>query len=208
MGNFEVRTPKRGRPAMTNEKKVEMRRRISSVASDLFKAEGFGTVSMRRIAKEIGCAPMSIYKYYDSKIALLRSLWAGVFNDLFLTLSEISEMDDPRDYLLELGTQYVDFWLERPDSYRLVFMAEGVSQPDVSLFLDNPEIIEKFGIFLRAIKSASTGDISDETLKLRFDVFLSALHGMTHNHVTISGYPWSEPREQIEVLIQALCVVK
>jgi AcrR family transcriptional regulator len=205
MVDKETKRPKRGRPAMSDKTKAEMRTQISTVASGLFKTEGFGNVSMRRIAKEIGCTPMSLYQYFDSKIDLLRSLWGDVFEALFARLEETSLSSDPTTRLWELGVGYVEFWLDNPESYRLVFMAEGISQPDVSLFLDNPNIVERYGVFLHGIASANASTLSDEQLKLRLDLLLSALHGIAHNHITISGYPWSPPREQIKMCMQAIC---
>lgn len=205
MVHKETQRPKRGRPAMSDKKKAEMRSQISTVASELFKTEGFGNVSMRRIAKEIGYTPMSLYRYFESKMELLRSLWGDVFEELFSTLERNFVSSDPRARLWELGVNYVEFWIENPENYRLVFMAEGVSQPDVSLFLDNPDIVKKYDIFLNSIQSANASNLSDNQLKLRFDVFLSALHGIAHNHVTISGYSWSSPRDQIEVCLRAVC---
>lgn len=195
---------KRGRPEMSPEKKTEMRGRISETASDLFKTEGYSKVSMRRIAKEIGCTPMALYRYYDSKIEILRSLWGDVLTRLFQDLEALPAPTTPHVRLLDLGTAYVGYWLENPEYYRLVFMAEGVDQPDVSLFLGNPEIIEKYDIFSGAIRRSNNSKHSDEDIKVKLDFFLSALHGIAHNHITISGYPWSSPRKQIELAIRAV----
>jgi len=57
----------RGRPAITTEQREEMRARIAGEAKRLFQTEGYSQVSMRRISKEIGCAPMTLYKYYEAE---------------------------------------------------------------------------------------------------------------------------------------------
>ena len=41
-------------------------------------------------------------------------------------------------------------WLMHQDHYRLVFMSEGVMQPEVSIFINNTEIVARFQIFSKA----------------------------------------------------------
>jgi len=193
-----------GRPSLSPEQRATMKKRIATEADRLFRMEGYGRISVRRIAKEIGCAPMTIYKYYDAKIDILRTLWSGVFEDVFEMLEQIPRNPSPQIFLSDLGVSYVQYWLEHPEQYRLVFMAEGVSQPDVSIFLDNPQLIQKYNIFTDAISRAGPSESSPEDSKSKIDFFLSTLHGITHNYVTITGYPWSSPEEQIGFAVRAI----
>lgn len=202
--NQTIKAKKRGRPEMTFSQKTEMKTRISKTAQALFQNEGYTKVSMRRIAKEIGCTPMALYRYYDSKIDILRSLWSDVLTDLFLKLGTIPKSKRPDQYLTNLGVGYVTYWLDHPEYYRLVFMAEGVTQPHVSLFVDDPDIIVKYDIFLKAILSVDGTDNPNEEIKHKLDFFLSTLHGIAHNHVTISGYTWSPPKKQIEYAVKSI----
>ena len=73
----------RGRPAQSERQIAEMRARITGCALRLFEEEGFAAVSMRRIATEAGCTVMTVYKYFERKIDILRELWAQVFEELF-----------------------------------------------------------------------------------------------------------------------------
>ncbi len=198
-----VQKPTRGRPEMSADQRAQMKAQISNIAETLFTRDGYAKVSMRRIAKEIGCTPMALYGYYDSKLDILQSLWGGVFEQLFTELAAMAVTDDAAADLRALLSAYVRFWLDRPDYYRLVFMAEGVTQPDVSLFLDRPDIIAKYSLFQKTISrlcpSAEAGEV-----KLKLDFLLSVLHGIAHNHVTISGYDWSAPEDQVELLVKAM----
>jgi len=76
----------RGRPAITTEQREEMRARIAGEAKRLFQTEGYSQVSMRRISKEIGCAPMTLYKYYEAKIDILRR-FGEMSLKMYLTVS-------------------------------------------------------------------------------------------------------------------------
>ncbi len=194
--------PRRGRPAITDEKREEMTTRISEAARRLFQTEGYSTVSMRRIASEIGCSPMTLYKYYDAKIDILRTLWADVFDDLFNSLDEVSQSKrTPVEALVTLSTAYVNYWLNHSDAYRLVFVADGVTQPDVSVFLDNPDIIGRYNLFASAIADACADELSADILKVKLDALVCALHGVAHNAITISGYQWADSEKILRVII-------
>ncbi len=191
---------------MTQEKREQMKVQIAETAHHLFQAEGYAEVSMRRIAKEIGCAPMALYSYYDAKIDIVRTLWAGIFNVLFSELETNQKKRDPVQNLTALSTAYVNYWLEHTEHYRLVFMAEGVIQPDVSTFLDRPDIAQHYALFTNAISKASQCPLDQPQLKLKLDFLLCVLNGIAHNHITISGYPWSSPKDMVHLAMSGLLV--
>lgn len=201
----KTKPPKRGRPEMPPAQRQEMKLRISEAAKALFQDEGYGKISMRRIAKEIGCTPMTLYGYYDDKIDILRTLWGDVFRELFDRLETIDKDAAPQVYLQTLCLTYVNYWINRPDYYRLVFMAEGVTQPDVSLFIDNPDIVTKYSLFLEAIQNLERETHTVDP-KTKLDVLISAMHGIVHNKITLSGYEWASPEDQIRYVIKGLLV--
>lgn len=188
---------------MATAQREQMKRRISDAAKTLFQEEGYAKISLRRIAKEIGCTPMTIYGYYPSKIDILRTLWGDVFKDLFDHLEGLPKQGASQTYLERLCAAYVSYWIDHPERYRLVFMAEGVTQPDVSLFLDNPDIVKRYSLFLMAIQAVEVlGDGAETRLKL--DFLLSVLHGIAHNKITMSAYPWSSPEDQLKYAIKGI----
>src|SRR5437868_14071005 len=65
-----------------------LRDQIRDTARDLFAREGCESVSMRRIGSEIGCSPMAIYRHYDNKEDLLRSICEETFSRMIHLLDE------------------------------------------------------------------------------------------------------------------------
>lgn len=201
--SLEPKPAGRGRPEMPPAQREQMKLRISEIAKALFQEQGYAKVSLRRIAKEIGCTPMTIYGYYPSKFDILRTLWGDVFKALFDHLESLPHDDNPQMRLQTLCAAYVNFWIKNPDYYRLVFMAEGVTQPDVSLFLDNPDIVTQYTLFLEAIQDLEPqGDGVDTKPKL--DFLISAMHGIAHNKITLSGYQWASCEAQIGYAIKGI----
>jgi AcrR family transcriptional regulator len=198
----------RGRPPRTDEQIAEMRAGIAAIAERLFRTEGYAAVSMRRIAAEAGCTPMTLYAYYDGKIDILSHLWAGIFETVFTKLDAVAAKHrDPTARLHAVALAYVNHWLKHVEHYRLVFMTEGVTQPDVSLFVAGSPIIPRFAVLLdpltQALHAADTSEI-----KLKSDLLICGLHGIAHNLITISAYPWSKPERLVATLIAGLLATR
>lgn len=182
-----------------------MRQAIESTALDLFQKEGYGAISMRRLATEIGCSPMTLYSYFENKIDILRALWVSVFHDLFEGLhQQASEVTDPAERLHVLSKGYVDYWLEHTEHYRMVFMADGVSQPDVSVFIEDKNTLRRFTAFYEYVADAGSNADSKSALKEKGDFLVSALHGIAHCQITMSGFQWTKTDRLIDQAVKAV----
>jgi AcrR family transcriptional regulator len=196
----KVRT-KRGRPPASDEHRAEERRRIGLVAEDLFHAEGYESVSMRGLAAAAGCAPMTLYAYFENKADILREIWRRMLEDLFQSLEKkASAVRDPARRLRLLCEGYVRYWLDHPERYRMVFMTSGVSQSDVGVFVADDGMAQRFALFIDALDKCAPGA---PKLKLRGETLICGLHGIAHSHVTISQFPWETAERQVACLVEA-----
>jgi AcrR family transcriptional regulator len=158
---------------------------------------------MRRIAAGVGCAPMSLYTYYPAKIDILRHLWAEVFDRLFSDLREIADhTTDPLGKLREVSRRYVQYWLDHPDHYRMVFMSEGVTQPQVSVFVEGDDVSQQFQLFFQLIAQTTTEDESG--VKRLGESLICALNGIAHCQITMSGHPWSPADQLVTTIVNGL----
>ena len=194
----------RGRPARSPEQIADMQAHISACALRLFQDEGYEAVSMRRLAQEAGCTTMTLYKYFENKIDILRFLWAEVFAELFDGLGkQAAEEDDPVARLTLIATGYVSYWLDHRDHYFMVFMSGGVSQADVVGFVSDSETLARFDL-LRTSLHAALGEVEAEALRIKSELLLCMLNGIAHNLITIPGYPWSDPGKLVDQAISGL----
>jgi AcrR family transcriptional regulator len=113
--------------ASKSKRLIAARRRaaILEASTRLFLRDGFERASMRRIAIEAGVSATSIYVYFRDKDELL----GGIAEILFEEMRAQFERDGatvtaPLDRLVTFMRSYVTIGLQRPDAYRLVFMAE------------------------------------------------------------------------------------
>jgi AcrR family transcriptional regulator len=80
-------------------------------------------VSIRAIAERVGVSPPSIYRHFADKDALLAAVSADVFAELeFGIAAAVAEADGPVEALARAGRCYIEFGLEHPEHYRLVFL--------------------------------------------------------------------------------------
>lgn len=78
-----------------------MREKILVAASQLFAAEGYSAVSMRRIATAVGVTQANLYYYFKDKEALVRSVLTFVFSGRSRSLVEILESGENAEQCLE-----------------------------------------------------------------------------------------------------------
>ena len=137
-----------GRPPRSENDILEFRSKIAGHALALYRAEGFGAVSIRRLAKEVGCAPMTIYAHFEGKTDILRYLWADVLADMSDEIQKKLKSVMPPDERLQTASQtFVSYWIDHPDHFRLVFMSNVVTRSDVSTFIKDGQTLEHFKMF-------------------------------------------------------------
>jgi AcrR family transcriptional regulator len=112
--------------------KQEMRSSILEAAKDLFAEDGFQNVSIRKIADKIEYSPATIYLYFKDKDAILFDLHNEGFRKLFHRQRDNAKLKDPVKRLDALLKSYLEFALDEPEYYDLMFM----------LFTPLPKILE------------------------------------------------------------------
>jgi AcrR family transcriptional regulator len=193
--------PGRGRPPLSDDQRVQMREAIAAAARRVFLAEGYGSVSLRRLAGEVGCTPMALYTYYDSKLDILRRLWAEVFDAAFAEVERArTEGATPALQLKAMACAYVRYWLDHPDHYRLVFMSAGVTQGDVTGFVEADAVATRYAVFATAL-GACVGR-NDVRTATHAEALICGVIGVAHSHITVSGHPWSAADTLVDILVE------
>ncbi|MEM0927985.1 MAG: TetR/AcrR family transcriptional regulator [Pseudomonadota bacterium] len=198
----------RGRPALSEAEMAATRLAITQCAQRLFEEEGYHAVSMRRLAKEVGCTVMTLYRYFDRKIDILRALWGNVFGILFDKLDQIAAMtDDPVERLNAISLGYLQYWLDNRETYFLVFMSSDVTQSDVSIFVDDEAVVPRFALFQIVLIEALGTDAQKVDATLKAQLLLCSLNGIAHNLITISAYSWADPKALAESAVSGALAV-
>ena len=82
-------SPRTSARSRREQQKAELRAELLAAAHALVQEEGYEGLSIRRLAKRVGYAPMSVYSYFADKQAILRAL----AEDAFAALARRAEKD-------------------------------------------------------------------------------------------------------------------
>jgi len=104
------------------KQKLEIRKRILEASMKLFVEEGFSNVSIRRIADIIEYSPTTIYLYFKDKDEIFYNLHDMGFQKLQEMNKNLDEIHNPLLRLHKMGENYIQFGLENPEFYDLMFI--------------------------------------------------------------------------------------
>ena len=111
-------TPTRDRRA---ERREATRAEILEAAWELMRENGVAGLSLRDLGQKVGMRAQSLYSYFDSKDALYDALFAEGFRQYLDVRRAIPPTGDPRSDFRAVCRLYLDFCLEDPARYQLLF---------------------------------------------------------------------------------------
>lgn len=118
------RMPVMGIAERKSRQKQELRERILGAARRIVMREGFGALSMRKIADAIEYSPATLYLHFASRDEIARALCEEGYAQLLQTFVPLAGIADPGERLKALGRAYVAFGVAHPQTYRLIFMED------------------------------------------------------------------------------------
>ncbi|HKR62869.1 MAG TPA: TetR/AcrR family transcriptional regulator [Thermoanaerobaculia bacterium] len=189
----------------------EIRTLILDAARELFASEGVESVTMRRIAERIEYSPTAIYFHFRDKEALLAELCDADFRVMSQQFTAIATIEDPIERLRATGHAYVEFGLNNPSHYRVMFMTPKMpaATAEAKLRKGNPE--EDAYEFLKltiaqAIREGRfRGDATDPDLMAQ--IIWSGVHGVVSLEIAKCNDDWVDwrpVRERAKLMIEVL----
>lgn len=182
-----------------------LRREILDAARDMFLAEGYEAVTMRRLAERIEYSPTTIYLHFRDKDDLFEALCEETFGELAARLGKLAKRGlPPLENLREGLRLYADFGLKHPSHYALTFMH--VQKPaDVKHFHESVGH-QAFEYLRRAVAACvecgafEAGDV---------EASAQALWAATHGVVSLliahgAGFPFVSRRTLIDHTIDTM----
>jgi AcrR family transcriptional regulator len=117
----------------TNAPSNSLRDTIVECARKLFVAEGYQSVSMRRIGQEAGCSPMAVYRHFANKQELLLSICEESFAHMFHNLERERPHPNlpPLEQLRARMAIFIRFCASHPSHYRLAYLDAAFAGVDI-----------------------------------------------------------------------------
>ena len=107
---------------LTKTEVEDFRECLCDVATGLFAAHGREGFTMRDLAAALGVSPMTPYRYFKDKDAILAAIRARAFNRFAAALEEAcARPGDAPSRAHAAGEAYIRFALEDPTAYKLMF---------------------------------------------------------------------------------------
>ncbi|MEO8701692.1 MAG: TetR/AcrR family transcriptional regulator [Kofleriaceae bacterium] len=114
-----------GRTALSAEDHAAFRRSMREVATKRFAKHGHAGVTMRALAEDLGCSPMTPYRYFRDKDEILDEVRLAAI-EAFVVAQEraFARERAPLRRLRTMARAYVAYAVDHPDQYRVMFQVE------------------------------------------------------------------------------------
>jgi AcrR family transcriptional regulator len=173
-------TKKRRRlpPRRKSTPRATLREVIRNTARELFAREGYESVSMRRIATEIGCSPMAMYRHFENKDELLLSICEETFREMIKLIdSTRQEGLPPLTRLRKTLQTIIGFHVSHPNHYKVTFLTEfrNPAMAERKAAIGRP-VVDRLRAGIRECAEAKGVDVDVE---LTTQLLRSGMHGVT-----------------------------
>jgi AcrR family transcriptional regulator len=158
----------------------DLKKDILEAAKELFITKGLESTSIRNIAEKIEYSPATIYLYYKDKNEIVHALHSEGFKMLVSHFEVLGHITNPFERLKGMGRAYIQFAVQNPDIYQLIFIMKEPLQHVANCFEDWDEGDRAFDILLKTIEDCQRSGYFkqfDKTL-LSF-VIWSTMHGLS-----------------------------
>ena len=200
MGAAERRVRERG----------EMKRLILNAASELIREEGYGKLTIRKVADRIEYSPMALYNHFPDKDTILQALAEEAFS-LFLASFPRRATGSPLDILRRYMLNYVQFAIDEPEQYRILFMTpRGGKRSDQTNDHQTTQHVPEGGsriAFAKLVEGVAACAEEHEAFRDAFQVALylwTGMHGTASLLITLTQFPFGNARAYAESTIGRL----
>ncbi|WP_214472050.1 TetR/AcrR family transcriptional regulator [Mesorhizobium sp. dw_380] len=175
------------------KQKAELRSELLEAAHKLVQEEGYEGLTIRKLAKRVGYAPMSVYSYFADKQDILFALAEDAFETLARRIEE-HPSDDPIEALRAVMTEYAAFGLGNPNEYRTVFMTEKTKLPEGRSYEDMEEANPAMKALISRVEACvAAGELQGDPRAIA-TMLWAVGHGTISLLITFPFYPFGDPQ--------------
>ncbi|MGI8884890.1 MAG: TetR/AcrR family transcriptional regulator [Pyrinomonadaceae bacterium] len=184
--------------------KENLRQEIMDAARELFVAEGYASVSMRKIADKINYSPTTIYLYFKDKSDLLHQICEQTFARLAQNIKAIQHLsDNPLEKLRSGMREYIHFGLKHPSQYEIVFITPLPKTVEMEFEETNGKIAfdTMRGVVAECV---SANLLRNNDVELISQTLWAGIHGVTSLLIQHGEFPFVERDKLVDNLIETL----
>lgn len=182
------------RPTRTRERAPRgqgerLRKEILDATEELLvRTDDQDAVSIRAICEAVGVTAPSIYLHFSDKDALLEAVCLRIFADFDTALEAAAAgVDDPLESLRRRGRAYVEFGLEHPEHYRILFMQRPGDRPNTGPDAGSDAFVHLVEAVARCIRQGAFAPADPMAVA---STVWAALHGVTSLMISMPDFDW------------------
>jgi AcrR family transcriptional regulator len=166
------------RPELTTEEIEDFRDTLCVAALELLDEGGTDAVTMRALARKVGCSHTTPYRYFDSKQAIIVAVQQRSF-EVFAEYQRgrLNEQMSARERLYKLAEGYVSFAAENGPAFRVMFDLEGDHEAESDDLRD--AIQQSWGVLSSTVRMAIDEGLLEGKVRQTTFILWSSLHGLT-----------------------------
>jgi AcrR family transcriptional regulator len=171
------------RAALSTAEIDAFRSRLCEVATKLFAERGYASVTFRALAAELGCSPMTPYRYFRGKDDIL----AAARQIAYRRFGELQERayamaSDPIERVKACCRVDFRLGLESPDVYKIMFE---INQPSQAEFPDLVREIERsYRSFRASVEEAIQQGLLAGDVDIVAHTIWAGVHGVVSLHLS------------------------
>lgn len=172
------------------------RSEILEAAQRIFVDCGYEGATIRRIADEVGVSSTALYMHFRDKSEILVEICEGLFDALIgVNRALLAAELDPVERVRLMLDAYVEFALEHPNVYRLVFcLPQGVIGAEQERPV-NAMGERTYGLYRAAVsRMAEAGRLRGDDLDVAAQTSWAAVHGVLSLMMLKPLFHWKPQR--------------
>lgn len=189
------------------QEKENLRQEILDAARELFVAEGYESVSMRKIAERIGYSPTTIYLYFKDKSELLHEICESTFSKLSDQIeASWFGTSDPLERMRAGLLAYIRFGLDNPHHYDVVLISPKEKHLNNKAYTyENSMGKRAFELLVKSVvECLDAGVIRNADVALTAQTLWAGMHGVTSLLISHEGFPFVEKSRLAESIVDTM----
>lgn len=173
---------------------------LVQAAIELSREGGPSAVTIREATRRAGVSPNAAYRHFPNRAALLDATAAAIQQGLAAAMTDAPDRS-PAARLRRIGVAYVDFALDEPGWFAVVFF--GIRPPDPATVREAPAFV---ALTAALDDLVAAGELSAERRDDAAWVCWATVHGFAELCLRgpLSGVDRAEQRRRAEVAVRAV----
>lgn len=188
------------RAALSQDQVDDFRKALCDSATRLFAEHGYQGVTMRALALDLACSPMTPYRYFENKAQIFEAVQSAAFTRFADTLEAGHRgQTDHAARLRALCWSYVRFALDEPHAYRIMFELDQTTRPNWPTGVEDV----RSWLFMRdAVEDAVDAGALHGDPNILAHLFWSGVHGLVALHLSGMLVMGCELEDLVEAFIE------